>query len=69
MLKEKQTRNDEKAKLYKYFVQTRLEDQLKNDEDKQLKAMHERMRQDVQREEQDRAARSLVCLIGSLQVV
>ena len=53
-------KNNEKEKLYKYFVQAGLSEQQKVDEVKQLKAMHERMKLDEEKDIKEKEARSQV---------
>lgn len=56
-MKDKQTKNDEKAKRFHFAVQAGLLEQQKLDEEKQLRAMREKMKQDEEREMNDRNAK------------
>eukprot|EP00831_Metopus_contortus_P011633 TRINITY_DN14634_c0_g1_i2.p1 TRINITY_DN14634_c0_g1~~TRINITY_DN14634_c0_g1_i2.p1 ORF type:complete len:593 (-),score=113.44 TRINITY_DN14634_c0_g1_i2:147-1925(-) len=56
-LKEKQLHNDEKAKLYKYFIQEKREDQLREDEKAQFRAMQERLAKEIDREQKEKEAK------------
>jgi hypothetical protein len=62
-MKRKQVQNDEKAKRFHFAVQAGLMEQQKTDEEKQLKAMREKMKQDEEREINDRNAKIKVYII------
>lgn len=56
-LKEKQVQNDERGKRYHFMVHAGLMEQQKQDEEKQLKAMREKMKLDQEKEYRDHNAK------------
>lgn len=56
-MKDKQIKNDEKAKRYNFAVQAGFLKQQKQDEEKQLKAMREKMKLDEERDLYNRNAK------------
>lgn len=63
MLKDKQIKNTEKEKLFKYFVQEKREDQLKRDEAMQLKAMEDKNKQDKEKEQKEKEEKARQAVI------
>jgi len=55
--------------LYKYFVQAGLSEQQKIDEDKQIKAMHEKMKLDAEKEFREKEMRSQVFFFQSILIL
>lgn len=63
MLKDKQIKNTEKEKLFKHVVQSKREDQLKQDEANQLKSMQDKAKQDMEKDLREKQAKAEVFFI------